>query len=253
MILALSFAFAISQEVCKDLYPKNCKKWLKNGFCNNYLFKPILQSKCRKSCGYCNEQKCVDLVDRKQCSGWLNMGLCEMGKVSAMCARTCNSCNVQTYCQRLSIENGRFVSGTNNEIRNENLKVDVSKVISAGTEVKVECDRGYQLMGPDSVTCLSNGEYDRKFGVCVRHGMCPVPTYGDRDRTYFLLSESMTVDNDLTKVSPGTFGVLLCADMNRKLETFCSSYGTWLPRLGACDDDTVPWQPIKYENTINYY
>lgn len=39
----------------------------------------------------------------------------------------------------------------------------------AGTEVRVECDPGFQMMGNDMVTCQEDGSYDGELGVCIRN------------------------------------------------------------------------------------
>lgn len=252
-VLATLVVLVVSEEGCADLYPRSCKKWEKKGFCNIEKHQPALREKCRKTCNFCEADRCFDLADTSRCEEWMNLGLCNEGKVSEMCAMTCETCTGQdeARCPTQSIRNGRFVSIENAYSKQKgNLRVDISGVISAGTEVRVECDSGYQLMGNDRVQCQDNGQYNGELGVCIRNNECEVPTYGHTykklDR-YFLVSEPMGLDKNT--VSPGTYAILVCQN-GRKMQSFCSSFGTWLPPIQDCDDDSLEWSRWYGDNEV---
>ncbi|XP_063675286.1 uncharacterized protein LOC134812032 [Bolinopsis microptera] len=253
-LLACLVVLVVSDESCTDLYPRSCKKWEKKGFCEIEKHRPALREKCRRTCNFCAVSRCFDLVKTDKCEEWLNLGLCEEGKVSEMCSMTCGSCSSDDdqKCPTLSIRNGRFPSIEEAYSKQKgNLRVDISGVITAGTEVRIECDTGFQLMGSSQVQCLENGQYDGELGVCIRDNECEVPTYGHTynklDR-YFLVSEPMGLEKNT--VSPGTYAILVCQN-GRKQQSFCSSFGTWLPPIRDCDDESAEWSRWYELNTIS--
>jgi len=252
--LATLAVLVVSDDSCTDLYPRACSKWEKRGFCNIEKHRPALREKCRKTCNFCKASRCFDLVTTAKCEEWLNLGLCEEGKVSEMCSFTCGTCTAddEAKCPTLSLRNGRFTSIQEAYSKGkENLRMDISGVISAGTEVRIECDTGFQLMGNDRVQCLASGLYDGELGVCIRDNECEVPTYGHTykklDR-YFLVSEPMGLSKNT--VSPGTYAILVCQN-GRKQQSFCSSFGTWLPPIQDCDDEDAEWTRWYEDNTIS--
>lgn len=251
LLLSLVVLVISEETACTDLYPRNCRRWAKKGYCSVLKHRPALQTKCRRSCNFCEESTCFDLAGTSSCEEWLHLGLCAEGKVTEMCALTCGRCSSRdpAKCPSLSIEHGYFLSRGN--LKKNNLKVEINGITTAGSVVKIGCDDGYQLMGNDKVRCLSNGVYDGKLGVCIRKNECEVPTYGityNRIDRYFLVSEAMSLNSNV--VSPGTYAILVCQN-GRKQKSFCSSFGTWLPPLKDCDDDTAEWSRWYEDNTIN--
>lgn len=240
-----------SEGQCADLYPRHCRKWERQGYCSVTKYKPSLQKKCRKSCNFCEEATCYDMLDTSRCEEWLNLGLCEEGSVSEMCAYTCGTCATNPKCPMLSIKDGYFTSDGEQQNESNMARTDISGVIDANTMVKIQCKSGFQLMGAGTVTCQSDGQYDGELGVCVRNNECEVPTYGTSykklDR-YFLVSEPMS--HNINTVSPGTYAILVCTN-GRKQQSFCSGFGTWLPPLRDCDDDNADWDRWYQEDVSN--
>lgn len=248
LLLSLVVLVVSEDTACTDLYPRSCRKWQRKGYCSIKKHRPALQTKCRRSCNFCEESTCFDLAGTTSCEEWLRLGLCTEGKVSEMCALTCGGCSSEdpAKCQTLSIEHGYFVSKGNSK-KSGNLKMEINGVSTAGGEVRIQCEDGYQLMGNDKVRCLSHGVYDGKLGVCIRKNECEVPEFGS-DR-YFLVSESMSLNSN--EVSPGTYAILVCLRNGRKMKSFCSSFGTWLPALRDCYDDTAKWSRWYEDNNIS--
>lgn len=243
-ILALLVVLTGADEIdtCVDLNPRSCARWEKLGYCQQQRYKTTLQSKCRKTCDYCTESKCFDIVPTSRCEDWANIGLCYEGKVSSMCAYSCGTCSSIASCPSLVIDGGQFVGEDGSGFNRKNAaKTDISEITEAGGGLQVRCNTGYELMGAGSVTCQEDGQYDGQLGVCVRKNECDLPynnnKYNQIDR-YFLLSPGASFLDDT--VAPGTYVYQVCTN-GRKQRSYCSSYGTWLPPIKDCADDTVDW------------
>jgi len=254
-VLLLSFlCFVVRSEAplstCRDLYPQPCARWHKFGFCSIEQYKPIMHNKCKMTCGYCDDKsRCQDMAGTERCGHWNNMGFCnsDFPHILKVCRSTCQQCS-EIYCPRSKVRNGYFNLKEGDD-PSQLPKIGINGVTAPGTVVNITCKPGFQVMGETSVMCQADGKYDKPLGVCVRSYECQVPQYEvtreGLDR-YFLVSKVMDSNN---MVSPGAFVLLVCQN-GRKQQSFCSGFGTWLPALRDCDDDSAPWT-MWYGNYLN--